>query len=171
MLTRGLERGMQLLYSYVRRSACMHLLMYREYRGSLPPDSSHYYTHSRSTAFACNAFAVTITADMGNLRVPKTFRQAMRSPQSEYWKAAIAKELGGLLAMHTWDNHSISTTRSRPLDLDLRRLPRRKTATLHKIKRTCAFPLTEQVENQEFCVSRVSPVESFEPPRLSHVNR
>ena len=40
---------------------------------------------------------------MGNLRVPKTFRQAMRSPQSEYWRAAIAKELGGLLAMHTWD--------------------------------------------------------------------
>ena len=51
---------------------------------------------------ALNA-TVTVTAELGGVQIPKTFRQAMRSPQSSYWREAIAKELGGLLALHTWD--------------------------------------------------------------------
>ena len=51
---------------------------------------------------ALNA-TVTVTAELGGVQIPKTFRQAMRSPQSSYWREAIAKELGGLLALHTWE--------------------------------------------------------------------
>ena len=47
--------------------------------------------------------ALTITADMGELDVPKSYRQAMRSPQRDYWREAIAKELAGLLALETWE--------------------------------------------------------------------
>lgn len=51
---------------------------------------------------SASAFSVTITADMGDLVVPKSYRQAMNSPQRDYWKAAIAKEIGGLLGLETW---------------------------------------------------------------------
>jgi transposase InsO family protein len=57
----------------------------------------------QAAALAASADTLTITADMGELQVPKSFRQAMRSPQQEYWRAAIAKELGGLLALQTWE--------------------------------------------------------------------
>ena len=50
-----------------------------------------------------DAATVTITAEMGDLRIPKSFRHAINSPQREYWKAAIAKELAGLLELRTWD--------------------------------------------------------------------
>ena len=47
-------------------------------------------------------YSVTITADFGDLIVPKSYRHAMRSPQVSYWKEAIAKELAGLTALNTW---------------------------------------------------------------------
>ena len=52
---------------------------------------------------ACTAYAVTLTADQGALRVPKSYRQAMSSPQVEQWREAINKELSGLIALNTWD--------------------------------------------------------------------
>ena len=52
---------------------------------------------------ACTAYAVTLTADQGALRVPKSYRQAMSSPQAEQWREAINKELSGLVALDTWD--------------------------------------------------------------------
>ena len=52
---------------------------------------------------ACTAYAVTLTADQGALRVPKSYRQAMSSPQVEQWREAINKELSGLIALDTWD--------------------------------------------------------------------
>ena len=57
----------------------------------------------QAAALAASVGALTITADMGELQVPKSFRHAMRSPQSDYWRAAIAAELGGLLALQTWE--------------------------------------------------------------------
>ena len=54
-------------------------------------------------AAALAAGTITITADLGQLQVPKSYRHAMISPQSDYWRAAIAKELAGLLAINTWD--------------------------------------------------------------------
>jgi len=50
-----------------------------------------------------HALAVTITKDMGDLAVPKGYRQALNSPQAAYWKEAIAKEIGGLVKLNTWD--------------------------------------------------------------------
>ena len=49
------------------------------------------------------AFAVTITADLGHVEVPRGYRRALSSPQAQYWREAIAKELAGLIALHTWD--------------------------------------------------------------------
>ena len=56
-----------------------------------------------ATALAAGASNLTITADLGNLEVPKSYRHALRSPQSDYWRAAIAKELAGLITLNTWD--------------------------------------------------------------------
>ena len=35
--------------------------------------------------------------------MPKSYRQAMSSPQAEQWREAIKKELSGLVALDTWD--------------------------------------------------------------------
>ena len=56
-----------------------------------------------ASAAAAYCYAVTITADMGALRVPKTYKQALSSPQADYWREAIAKELAGLTSLRTWD--------------------------------------------------------------------
>ena len=56
-----------------------------------------------TAALAATAANLTITADLGELDVPKSYRQAMRSPQRDYWREAIAKELAGLLALETWE--------------------------------------------------------------------
>ena len=45
---------------------------------------------------------VTITKDMGDLAVPKSYREAMASRQSAYWRDAIANELAGLVGLKTW---------------------------------------------------------------------
>ena len=65
--------------------------------------SSPTFSFSNAAVAAADAFAVTITSDMGELSVPKSYRHAMRSAQADYWREAIAKELGGLVALHTWD--------------------------------------------------------------------
>ena len=49
------------------------------------------------------AATVTITADLGELAIPKSYRRALTSPQADYWREAIAKELNGLISLHTWD--------------------------------------------------------------------
>ena len=56
----------------------------------------------RAATSAATALAVTITADMGDLNVPKGYKHALNSPQAEYWQIAIDKELSGLLALDTW---------------------------------------------------------------------
>ena len=57
---------------------------------------------ARDLAMAA-APTVTITAELGDVRIPKSYRQAMNSQHCSQWKEAIAKELGGLLALRTWD--------------------------------------------------------------------
>ena len=47
--------------------------------------------------------ASPIVRDHYSLRVPKSYRQAMSSPQAEQWREAINKELSGLVALDTWD--------------------------------------------------------------------
>ena len=68
-----------------------------------PPDGWPDSWLVDAAALAAAAAALTITADMGELDVPKSYRQAMRSPQRDYWREAIAKELAGLLALETWE--------------------------------------------------------------------
>ena len=56
----------------------------------------------RAATTAATAFAVTITAEMSDLNVPTCYKHALISPQVEYWRIAIDKELSGLIAFHTW---------------------------------------------------------------------
>ena len=70
-------------------------------------DDDNALVAAASAAAFC--YAVSITADYGALLVPKSYRQAMASPQVAYWREAIAKELKGLTELHTWDLVPIST--------------------------------------------------------------
>jgi len=46
--------------------------------------------------------STTSTTDLGDIEIPRGYRQALESHWSEYWKEAIAKELNGLIARGTW---------------------------------------------------------------------
>lgn len=48
-------------------------------------------------------FMVTSTADMGDLIIPRTYHQAMMSPEAKYWKDAITRELNGLVEIGTFE--------------------------------------------------------------------
>jgi transposase InsO family protein len=49
-----------------------------------------------------HAFAVTHTAEMGDVTIPRGYGAAMRSQHAPYWREAIAKELRGLIENATW---------------------------------------------------------------------
>ena len=46
--------------------------------------------------------AVKSTVEMGEVVIPKSYRQAISGPHASYWSAAITKELEGLEALRTW---------------------------------------------------------------------
>ena len=51
------------------------------------------------------AASIVSTADYGDIPVPRGYKSAVvvTNPWAEYWKAAIDKELAGLIALRTWD--------------------------------------------------------------------
>jgi len=55
-----------------------------------------------SAANLC-AYAVALTADFGGIDIPRSYKQALASKHADYWRDAIAKELGGLLNLGTWE--------------------------------------------------------------------
>jgi transposase InsO family protein len=59
--------------------------------------------HAATTALGLHAYAVTLTADFGGVEIPRSYKQALASKHAEYWREAIAKELGGLLKLGTWE--------------------------------------------------------------------
>ena len=54
---------------------------------------------------AAHVFSVSIvsTTDLGDIPLPRGYKQAMTGPWADYWKDAIARELAGLMGLHTWD--------------------------------------------------------------------
>lgn len=48
-------------------------------------------------------FAVTSTVDLGDIVIPRSYNQALRSPEASYWKDAISKELDGLIKIGTFE--------------------------------------------------------------------
>lgn len=54
-------------------------------------------------------FMVTSTADMGDIVIPRTYRQALESPESNYWKEAITRELNGLVEIGTFEFVKLSS--------------------------------------------------------------
>ena len=53
--------------------------------------------------------SIVSTSDLGDVPIPKGYKQAVTGPWSEYWKEAITKELAGLTALRTWDMVLAST--------------------------------------------------------------
>jgi len=53
------------------------------------------------SAMAARAPQIVVTSDMGDLTVPASYRHAITGPLADRWKEAIAKELGGLVALGT----------------------------------------------------------------------
>ena len=58
-----------------------------------------------SLEVAATIFAASIvsTADYGEIPIPRGYKAAMSGNWASYWRAAIDKELAGLIALRTWD--------------------------------------------------------------------
>jgi hypothetical protein len=54
---------------------------------------------------AAHVFSVSMvsTTDLGEIPIPRGYKQATTGPWAEYWINAITKELAGLVALRTWD--------------------------------------------------------------------
>ena len=59
--------------------------------------------HAFTAAADVHAYVVTLTAEFGGIDIPRSYRQALASKHADYWRDAIAKELGGLLKLGTWE--------------------------------------------------------------------
>ena len=66
--------------------------------------TSDFPEHAALVAMAfASSVAIVSTQDMGNVPIPKSYKQAITSDHAEYWIEAINKEITGLLRLHTWD--------------------------------------------------------------------
>lgn len=63
-------------------------------------------------------FAVTSTVDLGDIVIPRSYNQALRSSEAAYWKEAISKELDGLIKIGTFEFVPASTV---PTDANIMR--------------------------------------------------
>ena len=59
--------------------------------------------HACEVASFIYSVSMVSTADLGEIPIPKGFKQAMSGPWASYWLDAITKELAGLVALRTWD--------------------------------------------------------------------
>ena len=61
-----------------------------------------YFAYVNHIGCLGTAYAITNTADFGDVPIPRGYRQAIQSKHASYWKDAIAKELNGLIQNQTW---------------------------------------------------------------------
>lgn len=61
------------------------------------------FAYESSVAGLDVAYAVKATADMGELVVPRGYNQCLKSPESQYWREAVAKEYNGLISIGTFE--------------------------------------------------------------------
>lgn len=59
--------------------------------------------HMDHHTFGCKAVASTHTAEFGDVQIPRSYKEAVTSRHSSYWKEAISKEVGGLVGLKTWE--------------------------------------------------------------------
>lgn len=65
--------------------------------------SSEVLVYESTVSDVGRALVVTTTADMGSLVIPLSYEQAIASKECEYWKAAIQRELNGLIELGTFE--------------------------------------------------------------------
>lgn len=61
------------------------------------------FAYETSIAGLNIAYAVKTTADMGELVIPRGYNQCLKSPESQYWREAVAKEYNGLISIGTFE--------------------------------------------------------------------
>ena len=61
-----------------------------------------YFAYENHIGCLGSAYAITNTADFGDVPIPRGYRQAIQSKHASYWKDAISKELNGLIQNQTW---------------------------------------------------------------------
>ena len=52
---------------------------------------------------ALHGLALVATTELGDVSIPRSYSQALASKHATYWREAIAKEIGGLLKLETWE--------------------------------------------------------------------
>ena len=67
-----------------------------------PP--SFAYEGSVGGLCAYKAVQTSVATNVGDVPIPRGYRNALKGRWAEYWKAAITKELNGLIARGTWHN-------------------------------------------------------------------
>lgn len=50
-----------------------------------------------------SALAIITTTEMGDITIPRSYRQALELPEASYWRDAISKELNGLIEIGTFE--------------------------------------------------------------------
>ena len=105
-----------------RRNFCMVALAMASRTTQIPATPAFAYALESTadvSAFAESGvqFAmradVRETADYGDVPIPRSYRQAIESSHSSYWKAAIAKEIDGLVSLRTWTAIPLSSIPAR----------------------------------------------------------
>lgn len=66
-------------------------------------DPSEIHVYESTVSESERVLIVTTTADMGDLVIPLSYEQAIASKEAEYWKAAIQRELNGLIELGTFE--------------------------------------------------------------------
>ena len=59
--------------------------------------------HMDHHTFGFKAVASTHTAEFGDVQIPRSYKEAVTSRHSSYWKEAISKEISGLVGLKTWE--------------------------------------------------------------------
>ena len=105
-----------------RRNFCMVVLAMTSHTVQVPPTPAFAYALESTVdvsefaesgvQFAMRA-DVRETADYGDVPIPRSYRQAIESSHSSYWKAAIAKEIDGLVSLRTWTAVPLSSIPAR----------------------------------------------------------
>ena len=62
-------------------------------------DVSDFAASGSTVAFRAD---VQSTTDLGDVPIPRSYRQAMASPHASYWQEAMHKEIAGLVKQQTW---------------------------------------------------------------------
>ena len=109
------------------------------------PNSSLLYPSTASLSHAKHEYALT-TQLASSLKTPKTFKQAMASPQCSQWREAIKKELDSMKKNHVWRFETLPPNRQTVGSVWVFRIKQDANGNVSRFKaRLCAQGFTQQL--------------------------